>query len=321
MINRDKVKRAIAFYISVALFCILLPVILSYALGYKIDFGLLKIYKTGIIYLSSNPAGASIYINGKKHADLTPARIEELKPGAYKVEVKREGFYPWEKDITVKPNMVTKADRIVLFPITQDINRISRYPMDEFVISDKNYIYHMTGYGLFRSNMDGSSLKRMSPYSNWPKEMHGKKFSPNEEKILYFTAYDIFVIHLNLDKDASEDGLSAKVEEVMTSEYPIVDVFWYSDSGYIVVVTNKDINVVELRGEGTRNIALLYKFNSSPRSLYYDSSSDSLYFTDNRVEEGLKEGSYLYKLDLRKNFFEQLMRMILKKEDNKTNEK
>ncbi|MEI6863619.1 MAG: PEGA domain-containing protein [Candidatus Omnitrophota bacterium] len=94
MKNIDKIMRAIAFYVSLAAFFALLPIVLSYALGYKIDYKKLKIYKTGIIYVSSHPAGASVYINGKLHSDITPMKIEDVKPGTYKVEVRRDGFYP-----------------------------------------------------------------------------------------------------------------------------------------------------------------------------------------------------------------------------------
>ena len=76
----------------------------------------LKVYKTGIIFINSKPSGASIYINDILYNDLTPAQIENLNPGAYRVRVKREGFYPWEEELVVRPNMVTKADSIILFP-------------------------------------------------------------------------------------------------------------------------------------------------------------------------------------------------------------
>ena len=62
-----------------------------------------------MIYVASHPAGANVFINGRLHGDLTPTRIEELKPGAYKIEVRREGFYPWEREMEVRPNMVTKT--------------------------------------------------------------------------------------------------------------------------------------------------------------------------------------------------------------------
>src|SRR3989338_4385141 len=112
---------------------------------------------TCIIYVKSNPSGASIYINEKVHPDITPARIEELKPGTYTIEVRRDGFYPWQKDLVVRPNMVTRADDIVLFHIPQEIDRIIDRQIENFTVSDKHAIYYFTKGGLYRSNMDGSS--------------------------------------------------------------------------------------------------------------------------------------------------------------------
>lgn len=311
----DRIKRMVAFYISVLLFFLLLPIVLSYSLGYKIDFQRLKIYKTGIIYIKSQPSGASIYINGKPFPDITPARIEELKPGQYRIEVRRDGFYPWQKDLAVRPNMVTRADDIVLFPLNQWMKRMCDYEVRDFIASDKNYIYYMTNIGLFRSGMDGSNMKRLSLYSNWPGDAISKRFSPDGDKILYFNRVHIWVIYLKGDKTVSADGEDVKVEEVLESPNPIIDAYWYSESKHIVYITDKDINVVELSSVGARNTVTLYQFNTKPQSLYYDESGDSLYFTDLKKGPGADEGPCLYRLDLRQKFFTQLMERLKKEFD------
>ncbi len=321
MKNSDKLKRAVVFYISVLLFFIILPILLSYSLGYRIDYRALKVYKTGIIFINSKPAGASIYINGTLYTNVTPAQIEELKPGVYKVRVKREGFYPWEEDLVVRPNMVTKADSIILFPVMQEMNEIINQPAMDFAVSDKGYIYYLAEAGLYRSDTDGYDLRKLSAYSNWPKKIIKKKFSPDGDKILCFNEKEIMVIYLNLDKAEIKDGQSARVENIFTAEEPIVDVFWYTGSGYIIVVTEKYINVVELRGGGKRNIAMLYKFNVSPQTVSYDPNNGSLYFMDRDKDNFSKTGSYLYRLDLRQKFFDYLMQILLKREPEAANEK
>ena len=180
MNKSDTVIRYIAFYFSLALYFILLPIVLSYSLGYHIDFHKFKIYKAGILSLSSTPSGASIYINDKLYHDITPARIEELKPGTYSVEVKRDGFYSWQKNLSVIPNMVTRADSIILFPIPQNIAKLCVVDTVDFAIPDsRNQIYHMTKSGLYRSNIDGTNLKKLSSYSDWPHRITGKRFSPD----------------------------------------------------------------------------------------------------------------------------------------------
>lgn len=312
--NSDRLKRAVAFYFSVILYFTLLPIVLSYSLGYKIDFRALKIYKTGIIYIKSTPAGAEIYLNDRRHNDLTPAQIEELKPGTYKIEVRQKGFYAWENDVTVRPNMVTKADRIILFPIIQQAKLISDREISDFAISEKNYIYFMDKAGLFKSNMDGTALKRLSLYSNWPGDITARKFSIDGSKFLYFNQRTVWLVSLNAVKAMAQVGEYAEVEEIVTADEPILDVFWYSGSGYIIVVTERYINVVELRGGARRNAAALYKFNSKPQRLYYDSINDSLYFIDRGKGPDSRLGNYLYRLDLRQTFFDKLMNMLLKRE-------
>ena len=128
-------------------------------------------------------------------------------------------------------------------------------------------------------------------------------------------------MYLNLDKNLIKNGESARAENILTTEEPIIDVFWYTGSGYIIVVTEKYINVVELRGGGKRNIATLYKFNTTPHTVFYDSNNGSLYFLDRGKDNFSKDGSYLYRLDLRQKFFDYLMQLLLKKDTENANEK
>lgn len=309
----DRVMRMIAFYFSVALFFVLLPITLSYSLGYKIDYKAFKIYKTGILYINTTPAGASIYLGGRLNPNVTPAQIEELKPGPYKLELRRDGFYPWERELVIRPNMVTRADRIVLFPVKQDMKVLSEREISDFTISDRNQIYCFSKNGLFRVNLDGSGFKRMASYTGWPDGLMKKMFSPDGTKILLYNDRNIWVVYLAVEKTTNRDE-EAKVEEVYSSNEPILGAFWHSQSNYLVVVTGKDVKAVELRGGNKRNIALLYKFNSWPRGIYYDEPRDILYFTDSGKGDS-SGGTFLHKLELRQKYFDSFLKMLLKREE------
>jgi hypothetical protein len=321
MKRTDKIMRAAAFYFATALFCVLLPIVLSYALGYQIDYRNFKIYKTGILYVESRPAGAAIYLNGGKYPDVTPARIEELKPGVYKVVVRREGFYPWEKEVEVRPNMATKADRIVLFPMAQEMRKMGERGVTDFAVSGNGYLYYMKKSGFYRSAMDGSSMKRLSPYAGWPDRIIGKKFSPSGDRFLYFNERNVWVV--NLTYVGTEEAL---VQEVFSGQDAITDVFWYPGAGYIIIVTDKGIDVAELRSAASSaakasNVVPLYKFNSRPQGLYYDDSSSAIYFTDTGLGKDFSESRYLYRIDLRQKFFDAIMKMLLNKEPDSGYEK
>lgn len=310
MQKSDAIIRYIVFFFSLALYFILLPIVLSYSLGYHIDYHNFKIYKMGILSLRSAPSGASVYINGKLRQELTPVRIEELKPDTYSVEVKREGFYPWQKELVIRPNMVTRAENIILFPILQDMDRIGDYETINFAVSDnRSYIYHMTKSGLYRSNMDGTNLKKLSLYSDWPEKILGKKFSRDGKKFLYFNENNIWVVYL-VSRDLVKDGELAYVEKLLKTPGSIRDVFWHSGSNHIVFAVNKDINVIELGSGGEKNIVTLHRCKKSAEGLYYDENNDSLYFND--TYEGKER---LYRIELREKFFDKLMQRVKKEFD------
>ncbi|MFA5085149.1 MAG: PEGA domain-containing protein [Candidatus Omnitrophota bacterium] len=310
MNKSDTVIRYIAFSFSLALYLTLLPIILSYSLGYHIDFHKFIIYKTGILSLRSTPSGASIYIDGKLIPDVTPARIEELRPGTYSVEVKKEGLFPWQKDLTVRSNMVTRAENILLFPILQMTEKVSDRETDDFFIpDDRSQIYYMTKTGLYKSNIDGANPRKLSSYSSWPSDILGKKLSPDGKKILYFNENGIWVIYLN-DLRLIANGNAAEVEEVLKSSNIIKDVFWHSGSNHIVFVAGRDIDILEIGKGGGKNIVTLNKCRRQPKGLYYDIYNDSLYFNDSPDGK-----SVLYRIDLREKLFEKFMERIRKEFD------
>jgi hypothetical protein len=312
MNKTETIIRYVGFSISLALYLILLPIILSYSLGYHIDFNNLNIYKTGILSLRSTPSGASLYVNGKLSAELTPARIEELKPGTYHIEVRREGFYPWQKDVTIRPNMVTRAENIILFPILQDMEKISGYEIANFAVTDdRRQIYHMARSGLYRSNLDGTGMKKLSSYSDWPDHIAGKSFSLDGKKFMFFNENGIWVIHLNTPDRTLKVGDTADIEQVYKSPGLLRYAFWHSGSNHIVFVNDKDIDVLESESGEEKNPVTLYKCKDGPKGVYYDAYSDSLYFDDSK-DSGKNN---LYRLDLREKVFDKFLQRVKKEFD------
>ena len=79
-----------------------------YARGYRFDVKTLKFQPNGILVLKSEPDGASVYINGELKA-ATNANLS-IAPGAYDVEVKKDGYLTWSKRLTIEKEIVTQAN-------------------------------------------------------------------------------------------------------------------------------------------------------------------------------------------------------------------
>jgi hypothetical protein len=173
----------------------------------------------------------------------------------------------------------------------------------------------MTGSGLYRSDPDGAGVKMLSRFSGWPEKIIGKRFSADRSKFLYFDEKKVTVVYLDADKNQPQGSDCAKAEDALVCDDRIADAFWYSGSAYLIVVTSKEIKAVELRGEPGKNVFSLYRFNSPPKSVYYDDYNDSIYFTDVLKTSDGKESRCLYRMDLREKLFDQLIKLLTVKKD------
>ena len=88
-----------------------------YVLGYRIDSDL-KITKTGGIYIYSPEAKSDIYLNNRLKEQtgiiLGGVFIQNLKPQKYSVLVAKNGYWPWQKNITIKEEVVAELRAMVI---------------------------------------------------------------------------------------------------------------------------------------------------------------------------------------------------------------
>src|ERR1035437_8020789 len=77
---------------------------------------------TGLLVATSSPDGAQVIING--HLTTATDNTINLAPGDYNVKIFKEGYFPWEKKITVKKEVVSKADAL-LFPTAPQLASIT----------------------------------------------------------------------------------------------------------------------------------------------------------------------------------------------------
>lgn len=77
---------------------------------------------TGLLSANSFPTGAEVLINGR----LVTATDDTyyLEPGTYDIEIRKDGFNPWFKRMTVQPELVTQTNA-QLFPIAPSLSPLT----------------------------------------------------------------------------------------------------------------------------------------------------------------------------------------------------
>ncbi len=119
-----KLKYRRILYLSfITAFIIITPLVILYTAGYGYNFKKGRIEKTGILYVDSKPKEADIYINGQ-FSGKTDKRFPAMLPDKYQLEVKKNGYHSWQKEIEIKSNLTEFAEDIVLFKDALPINLV-----------------------------------------------------------------------------------------------------------------------------------------------------------------------------------------------------
>lgn len=102
-------RRITILTVLIVVFAIVAPVILVFALGYRIDFGQRRLVATGTLFVKTLPKDANIFLNGELSETKTPVTFRLLLPGEYEVKIEKPGYQTWAKRFTIFPKRLTVA--------------------------------------------------------------------------------------------------------------------------------------------------------------------------------------------------------------------
>ena len=190
--------RSILFALFAVLFLVAAPSVVFYSLGWRIDLINRRIIKTGAMYFKVWPKSADIYLNGKlkKKTDFFfgSALVENLIPRKYSVEVKKDGYQTWKKDLEVQENIATEEKNIILVPSHAVFNILAQGVEKYFLSPDEKKIILMKrdndgapNWILEILDIDKNVKSRLIDEKKLSKaetELAGLRFSPNSKAVL-----------------------------------------------------------------------------------------------------------------------------------------
>jgi hypothetical protein len=105
------------FVFFLVLFIVILPFLLTYALGYDlVAIAKGRLVRTGGVFVASTPPSARLTIDGKEQSRRTPVSVISLPVGVHAATLQLAGFRPWVRPVRVKPGEVTVVEDALLIP-------------------------------------------------------------------------------------------------------------------------------------------------------------------------------------------------------------
>ena len=141
------ILRKILFFLFLLIYVIFCPILILRALGIVFEPESQKnIVKTGLIYASSIPSGASVYLNDNLFPEKTPAIIRNLPQGDYAVKLVLLGHLAWEKTVPVEAEQATTLKNILLIPHNWEYEGLSPLKFDQLIpLYGNNYLLFTKG--------------------------------------------------------------------------------------------------------------------------------------------------------------------------------
>ena len=266
--------------IILTVFLAILAIIITYARGYRPNIAKKTFSSTGILAISSNPKAAKIYVNNELKG-VTDTNIT-LAPGHYKVEIKKDGYTTWAKQITLKGELVISLDAL-LFPINPSLSPLTNLgivkaiPVDQtgnIILLVENNDEIKDGIYLFQTSQKPLSflppIQQLLLKKNLPAEIDFKKesqitFSPDYKQAIFeFKSGYSYLLsteqanqNLFIVEDESKQNLLTKwQEQKQKNDNKILETF----SKDFAKIASDSFKVVAFSPDETK---LLYKANSS----------------------------------------------------------
>lgn len=291
-------KRRIIFYLFLVFFIILVPIIILYARGYAFDWEEKEIVATGGIYLKSYPTKAETYLDNKLKGK-TNKFLMRLIPKNYTIKIVKENYHIWQKDLIVKPELITKADNILLLPLNPKIALVATESQEYLAFFKEDAPFSLTGipystianYLINKDEMiflDSTTemIYKMELNTFELEQMFDQVFpsfknckwtlSNDEKKILCKKDKSIEILWLAQIINNLITREKGEVEKIYFNE-KINDAIWYSGTDeHLILSTVDSIIITELDNRPPRNT--INFLSAENANLKYDPKTKTLYF-------------------------------------------
>lgn len=142
---RKRRRHTILLYIGYVLIAVAIFIATIVLLYQANGFGISKkgtVIQNGLVFISSQPRPANIYINGQLQSPKTNTRIA-LPEAPYDLKIARNGYQDWQRKVLIQGGQVEHFDYPLLIPKKIITNKLTPYDQNPSVFSqspDKRWL-------------------------------------------------------------------------------------------------------------------------------------------------------------------------------------
>ena len=123
-----------------------------YSQGYAPDFspqsGGIRIVRTGAFFIETNIGDVEIYLSGKFKGKtgtiFKNAFKKNLLPRIYQIELRKDGYHSWKKNLEIKEKLTCEIKNALLLPKNPERQMVLEKNIQNFIVSpDKKKIAHL----------------------------------------------------------------------------------------------------------------------------------------------------------------------------------
>mgnify|MGYP001585164275 CR=1 FL=1 len=309
--------RILLFLLSLILVPTVTVAVILFARGYRFSPKKQAFQATGLLSAVSLPNGASVYINNelKSATDTTL----NLTPGNYQVKIKKEGFSPWEKTLTIAPEVVTRVGPL-LFPSVPSLKAVTYSGASLPAISDDgSKVAYLSENKLYTLDLSESPLGLLNRESklifNFKFLIFKLEWSPDNKQILLMSTPSAYLVDLsksetqpvfdlkslilewNMSKDIKADRnlelLPVVLKNILATA--AADLIWSPRENKIMYTATASATIPnnlirELPGSSTQT----QDRNLKPGNIYiYDLEEDRNFELENEVYHWFSDSNHL----------------------------
>jgi hypothetical protein len=287
------ILRKFAFWTMSLVFIFCTPLIVFYSIGYKFDSASSKFLKTGLLSIKTFPKGVNVLMNAHKTGETTPCVLRGLLPKKYNIVLEKEGFYPYEMPVYVRPSFVSEID-VVLVPREKNIEKLKfNFNVYRFFINKQFFgekIVFFADRGIYILDTDFKNVLKVSSMdlgSILVNSLEGLKQYGNQ--LIFWNKKNVWMVKVL----ESNSDILPDIVPLYETEEEIKGVFLGMKDRYLIVHAGSYIFALDVQNPLVT--FPVFTPQSPEAKIFYDERTETLFVRDSVPAS---EGHSLYRIEL-----------------------